>query len=167
MSRGTLRRAAGSSHAGAGTNPHSRYGSSSAVGDRSLVLQLPVLVRRGPAIKLFTLDLLGLQLDIVIVIAVYVMLALGLNIVVGYAGLLDLGYVAFYALGAYTVGWFASDLFTTASTSTSARTRPSGSPGIHLSFWLVLLARRRWSPRSRASSSAGRRCACAATTSRS
>ena len=31
----------------------------------------------------------------------YVMLALGLNIVVGYAGLLDLGYVAFYATGAY------------------------------------------------------------------
>ena len=53
---------------------------------------------------------LGLKLDIVFVIAVYVMLALGLNIVVGYAGLLDLGYVAFYALGAYTVGWFASDL---------------------------------------------------------
>ena len=39
----------------------------------------------------------------------YMMLALGLNIVVGYAGLLDLGYVAFYALGAYAVGWFASD----------------------------------------------------------
>ena len=31
----------------------------------------------------------------------YVLLALGLNIVVGYAGLLDLGYVAFYAVGAY------------------------------------------------------------------
>ena len=55
--------------------------------------------------------MLGLKLDIVIVIAVYVMLALGLNIVVGYAGLLDLGYVAFFALGAYTLGWFASDLF--------------------------------------------------------
>jgi branched-chain amino acid transport system permease protein len=34
----------------------------------------------------------------------YVMLALGLNIVVGYAGLLDLGYVAFYAVGAYLYG---------------------------------------------------------------
>ena len=34
----------------------------------------------------------------------YVLLALGLNIVVGYAGLLDLGYVAFYAVGAYTAG---------------------------------------------------------------
>ena len=38
----------------------------------------------------------------------YVLLALGLNIVVGYAGLLDLGYVAFYALGAYMFGLLAS-----------------------------------------------------------
>jgi branched-chain amino acid transport system permease protein len=38
----------------------------------------------------------------------YVMLALGLNIVVGYAGLLDLGYVAFYAVGAYMFGLLAS-----------------------------------------------------------
>ena len=38
----------------------------------------------------------------------YVMLALGLNIVVGYAGLLDLGYVAFYAVGAYMLGLLAS-----------------------------------------------------------
>ena len=38
----------------------------------------------------------------------YVLLALGLNIVVGYAGLLDLGYVAFYAVGAYTFGLMAS-----------------------------------------------------------
>ena len=38
----------------------------------------------------------------------YVMLALGLNIVVGYAGLLDLGYVAFYAVGAYLFGLMAS-----------------------------------------------------------
>ena len=40
------------------------------------------------------------------------MMALGLNIVVGFAGLLDLGYVAFYAIGAYTIGWLASDHFT-------------------------------------------------------
>src|SRR6476619_3520169 len=36
-------------------------------------------------------------------VALYVLIALGLNIVVGYAGLLDLGYVGFYAVGAYTV----------------------------------------------------------------
>ena len=38
----------------------------------------------------------------------YVLLALGLNIVVGYAGLLDLGYVAFYAVGAYMFALLAS-----------------------------------------------------------
>ncbi|WRS40748.1 ABC transporter ATP-binding protein [Thiobacillus sedimenti] len=51
----------------------------------------------------------------------YVMLALGLNIVVGYAGLLDLGYVAFYALGAYVYAWLASPQF-----------------GLHLPFWAIL-----------------------------
>src|SRR5205085_9222126 len=47
-------------------------------------------------------------------VAIYVLLALGLNVVVGQAGLLDLGYVAFYAVGAYTTaklstsaGWTA------------------------------------------------------------
>ena len=39
---------------------------------------------------------------------VYVIMALGLNIVVGYAGLLDLGYVAFWAIGGYCAGWFMS-----------------------------------------------------------
>src|SRR5579872_4878461 len=42
---------------------------------------------------------------------VFIMMAVGLNMVVGYAGLLDLGYVAFYATGAYTAGWFASAQF--------------------------------------------------------
>ena len=46
-----------------------------------------------------------------VTILVFVMMAVGLNIVVGYAGLLDLGYVAFYAMGAYFVGWFASPIF--------------------------------------------------------
>src|SRR6266568_3954145 len=48
---------------------------------------------------------LGFQtLNAVTDAAVYVVLALGLNIVVGYAGLLDLGYAAFFAIGAYTTG---------------------------------------------------------------
>src|SRR6476661_5505571 len=41
----------------------------------------------------------------------YIMLALGLNIVVGFAGLLDLGYIAFFAVGAYLTGLFASPKF--------------------------------------------------------
>src|SRR4029078_849416 len=40
-----------------------------------------------------------------VIMTVYVIMALGLNVVVGYAGLLDLGYVAFYAVGAYIAGW--------------------------------------------------------------
>jgi branched-chain amino acid transport system permease protein len=43
-------------------------------------------------------------------IAIYVLLALGLNVVVGFAGLLDLGYVAFYAIGAYTTAWVTGAL---------------------------------------------------------
>src|SRR5437588_12220697 len=51
-----------------------------------------------------------------------VVMALGLNIVVGFAGLLDLGYVAFYAIGAYTAGWFASDFYAAVN----------GGKGIHI-----------------------------------
>jgi branched-chain amino acid transport system permease protein len=43
-------------------------------------------------------------------IAVYVLLAIGLNVVVGFAGLLDLGYVAFYLIGAYTTAWVTGAL---------------------------------------------------------
>ncbi len=42
--------------------------------------------------------------DVAVQVGIYICLALGLNIVVGFAGLLDLGYVAFYAVGAYTYG---------------------------------------------------------------
>jgi len=45
---------------------------------------------------------------VLFIVSVYVLVALGLNIVVGYAGLLDLGYVAFYAVGAYTVAVLTS-----------------------------------------------------------
>ena len=74
----------------------------------------------------------------------YVVMALGLNIVVGFAGLLDLGYVAFYAFGAYTVGWFASDHFAYINGEKGihigASDFASKLPGIHLNFLLILLA---------------------------
>ena len=53
------------------------------------------------------------QMSTMVVMAIFTMMALGLNFVVGYAGLLDLGYVAFYAMGAYMAGWFASSQFAT------------------------------------------------------
>jgi branched-chain amino acid transport system permease protein len=88
---------------------------------------------------------LGLELMFpIIVVAVYVMLALGLNIVVGFAGLLDLGFVAFYALGAYVVGWFASTHFNEVSfrflSALPAQTSGRELPGIHISFWILLIA---------------------------
>jgi branched-chain amino acid transport system permease protein len=68
----------------------------------------------------------------------YVVMALGLNVVIGFAGLLDLGYVAFYALGAYAVGWFASDFFFAAHVNVLTSATP-GEIGIHLNFFLVLI----------------------------
>jgi len=78
----------------------------------------------------------------VITIAIYILLALGLNIVVGFAGLLDLGFVAFYALGAYAVGWLSSTQFPQVSFSfgSTAQSISGGPvPGIHISFWLLLV----------------------------
>ena len=50
------------------------------------------------------------QTQMVEAIAIYVLLALGLNVVVGFAGLLDLGFVAFYAIGAYATAWVTGSL---------------------------------------------------------
>jgi branched-chain amino acid transport system permease protein len=73
-----------------------------------------------------------------VVMLVFTMMALGLNVVVGYAGLLDLGYVAFYAAGAYAAGWLASLQFEQ-WTFHFGSTVSNDLPGIHLSVWLVLV----------------------------
>jgi len=64
----------------------------------------------------------------------YVLLALGLNIVVGYAGLLDLGYVAFFAIGAYMYGLLASPHLTE-SFETIGAMFPQG---LHTPLWIVV-----------------------------
>jgi len=64
----------------------------------------------------------------------YVLLALGLNIVVGYAGLLDLGYVAFYAVGAYMLGLLASPQLTDTFPAIAA----AFPNGLHTPWWLVI-----------------------------
>ena len=74
-----------------------------------------------------------------VIMLVFTMMAVGLNIVVGYAGLLDLGYVAFYAVGAYTAAWFASLHFSQTSFHLGSVGLSSDAVGIHLSIWLVLL----------------------------
>ncbi|WP_311223753.1 MULTISPECIES: ABC transporter permease subunit [unclassified Acidovorax] len=64
----------------------------------------------------------------------YVLLALGLNIVVGYAGLLDLGYVAFYAVGAYLFALMASPHLS----DTFAGFAAMFPNGLHTSLWIVI-----------------------------
>jgi branched-chain amino acid transport system permease protein len=80
------------------------------------------------------------SVDTAVTMTIFIMMALGLNIVVGYAGLLDLGYVAFYAMGAYTAAWFASPHFGESVTSHvgSVGVNPNAA-GFHVSLWLVLL----------------------------
>ena len=99
--------------------------------------------------KLFTIPILGAfpNVHTAVVMLIFVMMAVGLNVVVGYAGLLDLGYVAFYAIGAYTAAVLASTQF--------AGQNAQGGPtrffnlggvgidktlgGIHISVWLLLI----------------------------
>ena len=78
--------------------------------------------------------------DTAVTMTIFIMMAIGLNIVVGYAGLLDLGYVAFYAMGAYTAAWFASPHF-----GESVGVKHFGAVGVnpeaagfHISIWLVV-----------------------------
>ncbi|MFZ6863691.1 ABC transporter permease subunit [Undibacterium sp. Ji67W] len=80
----------------------------------------------------------------------YIMLALGLNIVVGFAGLLDLGYIAFYATGAYLAAIFGSQQFATILESFIDNYPALGNflvavcgpeitkNGIHLSVWVIV-----------------------------
>jgi branched-chain amino acid transport system permease protein len=73
----------------------------------------------------------------------YVVMALGLNIIVGFAGLLDLGYVAFFAIGAYTMGYFGSLFHITANGGKGVHILVSGPaanlPGIHLNFLIIVV----------------------------
>src|SRR5437899_5636153 len=69
--------------------------------------------------------LVGLAADA----GVFMLLAIGLNVVVGFAGLLDLGYAAFFAIGAYTYALLASSYL-------------GGTPvgfAVHLPFWVLLI----------------------------
>ena len=69
----------------------------------------------------------------------YIVMGLGLNTVVGFAGLLDLGYVAFFAIGAYTTGWFSSGFYSTANVHVGVSKFLDTLPGIHLNWLIVVL----------------------------
>jgi branched-chain amino acid transport system permease protein len=75
----------------------------------------------------------------VVVMIAFTMMAVGLNIVVGYCGLLDLGYVAFYAVGAYTAGWLASQHFEQVTFHFGSSV-DNDQVGIHVTMWIVLIA---------------------------
>lgn len=67
----------------------------------AMLVAIPLIVVLPPILGSFLSEVLSLA-------GIYVLMALGLNIVVGYAGLLDLGYVAFFAVGAYTTAILSS-----------------------------------------------------------
>ena len=69
----------------------------------------------------------------------WAIMALGLNVVVGYAGLLDLGYVAFWALGGYTAGWLMAYPFNWTLNFHLLSPVPARAPGTHINFWLVCI----------------------------
>ena len=87
----------------------------------------------------FALDPISGVLSDTIIALAYVIMALGLNVVVGFAGLLDLGYVAFFAIGAYSVGWFASSFYQEANIHLLVSGPLENLPGIHLNFLLVVV----------------------------
>ncbi|WP_345319220.1 branched-chain amino acid ABC transporter permease [Candidatus Villigracilis proximus] len=88
------------------------------MGKRAKMILLAVVAIAFPFIDTFT----GLRWTSNVIFAlIFVILGLGLNIVVGYAGLLDLGYAAFFAIGAYTTGILSSPQH-----------------NIYMNFWLVI-----------------------------
>jgi branched-chain amino acid transport system permease protein len=90
--------------------------------------------------KMFTVPIFGVWPDVAtgVYMLVFIMMAVGLNIVVCYAGLLDLGYVAFYAMGAYTAAWFASEQFAGAHWHFGSVGLDPTLPGVHITIWLLL-----------------------------
>jgi branched-chain amino acid transport system permease protein len=120
-----------------------RFGTDRAGGARQVVLKLPgasesnvKYVVGGLALAVvavlpwivgdFVSDVLGF-------VGLYILLGLGLNIVVGYAGLLDLGYVAFYAVGAYAIA-----IFTALSSYLVGGSVIAPAAGSYTNFWIAL-----------------------------
>ena len=104
---------------------------------------LPGAIIVAAALFPLTREPLDAFMDDCILALAYVVMALGLNLVVGFAGLLDLGYVAFYAFGAMTVGWWASDFYSSVNGEEGIHIGVTGFaatlPGIHLSFLIIVI----------------------------
>jgi branched-chain amino acid transport system permease protein len=108
---------------------------------RNLILAV-VLLCATAVLPLFLSPASGF-LDDCVTASAYVVMALGLNVVVGFAGLLDLGYVAFYAIGAYSMGWFGSTFLGAVNGGEGIHIGVSGVaatlPGLHFNFLLVVV----------------------------
>jgi branched-chain amino acid transport system permease protein len=108
---------------------------------RTGTLLVTVVVVAVALFPMFRPPLDGFMDDCILALA-YVVMALGLNLIVGFAGLLDLGFVAFFAFGALITGWWASDHFTGVNGEKGIHVGvsefASSLPGIHLN-WLILV----------------------------
>ncbi|MDQ3741479.1 MAG: branched-chain amino acid ABC transporter permease [Actinomycetota bacterium] len=106
-------------------------------------LIVAVVVLTIAALLPFLFEEAGSIMDDMVLAAAYVVMALGLNIIVGFAGLLDLGYVAFFAIGAYTVGYFGSGFWSNAGGGEGVHVGvaepASNLPGIHFNFLIILV----------------------------
>ncbi|MFP5341937.1 MAG: branched-chain amino acid ABC transporter permease [Candidatus Limnocylindria bacterium] len=101
-----------------------------------LVFAYPILYSTvlAPVVRILPLP----SSTVVVFMLIFAIMAIGLNIVIGFAGLLDLGYVAFYALGAYTAAFLASPHWGGVSVILFSDL-PAGFPGFHLPFVLIVL----------------------------
>src|ERR671914_666998 len=85
----------------------------------------------------------GGAMENLVLAAAYVIMALGLNVVVGFAGLLDLGYVAFFAIGAHVAAHFGSGFWEGAGDGAGIALfvgePAAGMPGIHFNFLIIIV----------------------------
>ena len=108
--------------------PGRKRGARSSSARRQNAIVAAVVLHRVAALAPFALDEGGDIMNNMVLAAAYVVMALGLNIIVGFAGLLDLGYVAFFAIGAYTVGYFGSGYWSNVEQRARASASSSASP---------------------------------------
>jgi branched-chain amino acid transport system permease protein len=108
-----------------------------------LSVVMTTLIVIGALAVPFVFDEGSPEMNNAVLAAAYVVMALGLNIIVGFAGLLDLGYVAFFAIGAYATGYFASGFWQNAGGGEGVHVlvgEPAASlPGIHLNFLIIMI----------------------------
>ena len=106
-------------------------------------LAIPIVFLVVAALLPFLFDSGSSFIGTCVLALAYTVMALGLNIIVGFAGLLDLGYVAFFAIGAYTMGWLGSGFFSQVGNEEGWHIAVSGFaatlPGIHVNFLIVIV----------------------------